>query len=1105
MPTLIDFFGLNGLIPHGYCLSWSPILLWLHVISDILITFAYYSIPLTLIYFIRQRKDFPYPWLAVLFAGFIIACGTTHLLSAITVWIPLYWLDGLVKAVTAVLSVLTAVLMVWLTPRILSMPSIAQLQAEINHRKTAENAQLATLLKLEKIASRLPGFVYQYRLYPDGSSGLPYASAGIFDIYRLSPEDANTNISQLFLRTHPDDYDELFTSIEQSAQDLSAWSHEYRVKFDDGTIQWLFGNALPEWEADGSTLWHGFITDITERKQMEEQLRDNEVFNASILDSLTAKIAVLDEQGVIVAVNKAWRQFTQTESSQNTLDLLCFDISKDSNHEVADTALLGIIAVLSGEQNSFYMEYPCQQYWFEMTVSPLQGSRRLAVVKYVDITERKLAEQVLHQLKAMIDISLDGFWIVDLIGNLRQVNQAYATISGYSIAELEQMNIGQLEANENTEQITAHIKKVIAQGYDLFESRHRRKDGLIIDVEVSVAFLPDFQQFYVFCRDISARKKNENITLAAALYSRSLLETSLDPMITISIEGKITDVNIATEQVTGLDRDKLIGSDFVDYFTDAEQAYEGYRRAFMHDFVTDYPLAIRHVSGKITEVLYNASVYYNATGSVQGVFAAARDITERKLLEDELKISEEKFRAIIEASPVPMALHDKNMNITLLNQAFVHTFGYNLDDIPTMTDWSIEAYPDPDYRKSVQSAWKSAQEQSLEVAIRCKNNSIKTVLMSGATVQSNSFDIYLATLYDISPRKQIEAKLNAIFNASVEGIITADLSGLILSTNVAIETIFGYQPEQLPGCRLDKLIPLMTVPSAGKIKEVDGLHKNGKVVPLDLSVAAYTIDDTEYFTYIVRDVSLRKHREQLDKEHLNQLAHVTRLGLMGEMASGIAHEVNQPLAAISSYTQVSLNLIKAPHPDLPKITEIVIKTQQQALRAGQIIHRMREFVKSHTKQRSAMDINVLIHEAVSLCIAEVKEHNIKLTLELESNLPILYVDQIQIEQVIINLIRNSIDALHNKPLDQQRQLTLQSFTTLENTIQVSIKDNGVGLDDEQQQKIVMPFYTTKSDGMGMGLSISRSLIEAHQGRLLFNSKLGKGSTFYFTLPLLKTY
>ena len=252
---------------------------------------------------------------------------------------------------------------------------------------------------------------------------------------------------------------------------------------------------------------------------------------------------------------------------------------------------------------------------------------------------------------------------------------------------------------------------------------------------------------------------------------------------------------------------------------------------------------------------------------------------------------------------------------------------------------------------------------------------------------------------------------------------------------------------------------------------------------------------------IEMDITERKCREQQDKDHLDQLAHVTRLGLMGEMASGIAHELNQPLSAISSYTQVSLNLVNTESPDLVKLTEILFKTQGQALRAGRIIHNMREFLKSHAKQRSTTDINALIHDAVGLCIAELKQNSVMLILELENNLPPVFVDQIQIEQVIINLIRNSIDVLQSLPVEQQRQLSIHSRLTLNNDIQISVKDNGAGLDADQQQKILTPFYTTKTNGMGMGLAISRSLIEAHEGTLHFNSKPGKGTTFYFTLPI----
>ena len=638
--------------------------------------------------------------------------------------------------------------------------------------------------------------------------------------------------------------------------------------------------------------------------------------------------------------------------------------------------------------------------WIDMTCAPSRdGTGRIvggiAIVR--DITERKQAEQVLNQLKAMIDISLDGFWIIDLMGNLLQVNEAYSKMIGYSIDELVNMHISQLEAIEESEQIKAHIEKVAAQGYDLFETRHRHKDGHIIDVEISVAFLPEFQHFCVFCRDI----------------------------------------------------------------------------------------------------------------------------TERKVMEDELKASETKFRSIIEVSPVPMALlNDEHLNLTFLNPAFVQTFGYNLDDIPTLEDWWPKAYPDPDYRHWVKATWQMAMEKAkqeqtdippLELVIRCKNSSIKNVIVSAAEIH-NSAGVHLVILYDITQLKQIEAKLNAIFNASVEGIITIDMSDIIVSANAAVETIFGYKPEELMGCSINKLMPTlpreMNVCSllhkdkfGGQIREIEGIHKNGSAMPLDLSIAEYSIENAHYFTYIVRDVSLRKHREQQDKEHLDQLAHVTRLGLMGEMASGIAHEVNQPLSAISSYTQVSLNLINTDNPDLVKLAEILTKTQQQALRAGRIIHRMREFVKSHSKHLSIADVNTLIHEAVSLCSAELKQNDIKLTFELESNLPPIYVDHIHIEQVIINLIRNSIDALQTLPAKQHRHIIIYSRLTHNNGIQVRVKDNGPGIDQDQQQKILMPFYSTKADGMGMGLSISRSLIEAHEGTLRFNSKPGKGSNFYFTLPI----
>lgn len=362
-----------------------------------------------------------------------------------------------------------------------------------------------------------------------------------------------------------------------------------------------------------------------------------------------------------------------------------------------------------------------------------------------------------------------------------------------------------------------------------------------------------------------------------------------------------------------------------------------------------------------------------------------------------------------------------------------------------------------------------------------------------------------------------EARLNSIFNASADGIITIDAFGIIVSVNTAVTTIFGYSEAELIGCSFNKLmLPsekkkqghnlksyLQTkVPNViGLIQEVEGMRKEGSLVPIDLSVAEFSIDGASYFTGIVRDVSSRKLQEQKEKEHLEELARVTRLCLMGELGSGIAHEVNQPLTAIANYTQACLRFIRAENPDLDQLGEILFKIHQQALKAGQIIHHMKDFVNSRKMYRSVAAINALIHNAVSLCIADFKQNSIRLELDLAENLPDVTIDSVQIEQVILNLIRNSIDALKDLPQKTQRQVLIQTHLNNHDDIEIRVTDNGSGIDEAQQEKILTPFYTTKSAGMGMGLSISRSIIEAHEGVLYFNSKPEEGATFYVTLPV----
>jgi len=396
MQLFIDFFNINNLIPHGYCLSWSPLLLWLHVTSDVLITLSYYSIPLSLLYFVRQRKDLPYPWLSVMFALFIVACGTTHILSVVTIWLPVYWLEGAVKTFTALISVASALAMLRVIPLALKLPSSAQLQTEIEQRKLADNAHQEALERLQKIAGRLPGMVYQSRLFADGNASILYCSDGIRDIFRLSPEQVYADSSLLFALVHPDDHYHVVDSMQQSADNLTTWRCEFRVCFTGGVEHWLLVNALPESESDGSTLWHGFISDITERKLAETELR----IAATAFDSQEGMV-ITDTNSVILRVNAAFTAITgysADEAVGRKMNLL-----KSNRHD--DTfykAMWECIITTGAWQGEIWDRrkngeiYP---KWLTITaVTGDDGKVSHYVGTHIDITERKATEEHINRL-----------------------------------------------------------------------------------------------------------------------------------------------------------------------------------------------------------------------------------------------------------------------------------------------------------------------------------------------------------------------------------------------------------------------------------------------------------------------------------------------------------------------------------------------------------------------------------------------------------------------------------------------------------------------------------------------------------------------------------
>lgn len=246
--------------------------------------------------------------------------------------------------------------------------------------------------------------------------------------------------------------------------------------------------------------------------------------------------------------------------------------------------------------------------------------------------------------------------------------------------------------------------------------------------------------------------------------------------------------------------------------------------------------------------------------------------------------------------------------------------------------------------------------------------------------------------------------------------------------------------------------------------------------------------------------TLRTSAEKSARQHQADLAHMVRLNIMGEMASGIAHELNQPLAAVANYAGACQRMIHAGQ-DAQRLLEPLDGIQKQARRASEIIRRLRAFVRKQQPHKVQTSLEHVIHEALLLIKTSGGKHNIPLMLELSDSVPDIKMDAIQIEQVILNIVQNAVDAM-NETASQCRQVMVRSFVNPEGMVQVNITDTGPGMDAELKERIFDAFVTTKGQkGMGIGLSLCRSIIEAHGGRLWVESEAGQGATFSFTLPV----
>lgn len=380
---------------------------------------------------------------------------------------------------------------------------------------------------------------------------------------------------------------------------------------------------------------------------------------------------------------------------------------------------------------------------------------------------------------------------------------------------------------------------------------------------------------------------------------------------------------------------------------------------------------------------------------------------------------------------------------------------------------------------------------------------------------------YAHVIRDIAERvaaeeelKAREAHLRSILETVPDAMVVIDEQARIQSFSTAAERLFGYGPDEVMGENVKMLMPspyreqhdaymsrYLTTGERRIIgigRMVVGQRKDGSTFPMELAVGEMRSNDRRYFTGFIRDITERQKTETRLQELQSELVHMSRFTALGEMASTLAHEINQPLTAIANYLKGSRRLLeKSTDEHAPMLREALNQAADQALRAGQVIRHLREFVARGESERHIENLPKLIEEASALALVGAKEKGIRVAFRFDRDAPLVFADRIQVQQVLLNLIRNAMEAMQDAP---RRELVVATRALpQEGLVEVQVADTGTGIAPEITSQLFQPFVTTKKHGMGVGLSICRTIVEAHGGRIWVESKPGEGTAFRLTL------
>ena len=646
----------------------------------------------------------------------------------------------------------------------------------------------------------------------------------------------------------------------------------------------------------------------------------------------------------------------------------------------------------------------------------------------------------------------------------------------------------------------------------------------------------------------------EHVQELSKLHS-AILEATTDFVGIASADGRLQYINPAGLEMCGLEK----GTDVTKY------TVQDFHPEWINKLLREklFPICAKEGiwSGELEflhqdghEILTSAVILGHKlqNGELAYVSTISRDIAESRGLEQALRESEERFRNVTELAIEAIILANQNGNIISWNKGAQTIFGYTEDEVldREISFLMPERYRDA-HRKGLQRVTSTGKSsllgKTLELVGKRKDGTEFPMELSLTSWTTSQERVYNAIIRDITERRQVEEQLQQARDQLEDRVEerTKELSeaygALVLSekrlrllsdalpvlvsyvdakqhfrfNNRAYEKFMQLPREQMEGrhirevlgekayavirSRVEKALTGQEVSWEGDVPFPDGITRRveGSYIP-HINPDGLCLG----FYAVVHDISQRVRVEEELRQHREELAHVSRVQTMAELATSVAHELNQPLTAILTNTQTLVRLQtgrKADEADDEELKEILQDIVEDATRAGQMIRRQRDFLRRGELQKHPLDLNEMICGVEPLARPEAFQNNVRLVLDLTPDLPEVIGDYIQLQQVLLNLIRNGSEAMTDLA-EYHCDLVVKTSMSASGTITVAVRDTGPSLKDEAFDQMFEPFYTTKPQGLGMGLSISRSIVEAHGGHLWATRNDKKGMTLSFTLP-----